>query len=247
MSEKNLTDYQLQEAKTLDKTIRQLINIKEEMKDYKLDDIYIMEEWHPFHPKQTWIVKGHMGFPLKYKVVYISAEGVPHLRRLGPSGKPTGDVYLPRQASMLKAIMLAGQADAAAGVVETLETTRFVPDPEQLDSILLQEEFAPTADHKTKLMLFNEINKHNKRVTVPTGWNEFAKIHDFFKSLKAGDKFWKGADKTYIFQSLVKNKREWVITAIDQSQKQCNSNISYWHHKRLYKEAPRSFAKESAT
>lgn len=243
MSKETLTPAQLNEAKQLDKTIQRLANIKEELKQYKLDDVYILEEWDRYDPKKIIVEKTHMGFPVKYKVVYISPEGIPHLRKLTVTGNPTGESMLPPEAAAIN--MLRRINVNAQGLIDDLVCQRFTPDPEQLDSILLQAEFDPMAQHRDKSKLFNEINKHNKAVQVPTDWNNWPKIADFFKGLVPGDKFWTSPEKQYVIQSVVKAGREWCITATDMNQATVTFNFSHFQHKRLYKERPRSFSKES--
>lgn len=243
MNRQNLTPDQLKESKLLDKELRKLIKLKEELQSFKLDDVYILEYFDPNEPNKVWVDKSYFGFPVKYKVVHISPEGIPYLRRLTPNGKPTGAVELPDQAQLLSSLVKAGQINSLRGYIN--DGQRFIPDPEQLDSILLQQEFDPTAAHKAKLDLFNEIKNHNKKVTVKTGYFDDHHISAFFKGLKSGDKFWMGPDKVFVVQSIVKTRRDWKITAIDQMQQERKFNFSSFNYKRLYREAPRSFKRES--
>lgn len=245
MAKENLTAEQLREAKELDKTIKQLANIRTAFDQYKLGDVYILEEYDKRDPRQVWVDKTHMGFPVKYKVVYVSPEGVPHLRKLTVAGNPTGESHLPPEAAQLNLIRRLGHVNANS-MIDDVHGQRFVPDPEQMDSILLQSEFDPMELHREKTKLFNDINRHNKRVAVPTGWNSFNKIADFFKSKQAGDKFWTAPGKQYVIQSVLKQGREWEITCTDMNMKTVTFNFSHFQHKRLYKEEPRSFKKEAA-
>lgn len=245
MSKENLTPEQQKAAKLLDKTIERLSNIADELKDYKLGDVYILEEWARDNPKTVWVEKTHMGFPVKYKVVYISPQGIPHFRKLTSSGNPTGEAFLPPQAAILQHLMRMGQANVM-GMIDDVTTQRFVPDPEQLDSILLQTEFDPMELHREKSKLFNEINKHNKSVAIPTGYYAGNSIATFFKSLKAGDKFWTAPDKQYVIQSVLKQGREYEVTATDMNQATVTFCFEDFRHKRLYRDKPRSFKQESA-
>lgn len=253
-----LTPDQLQESKKLDKQLRKLISIREELKDFKLDDIYVMEEWYMRDPKTTWIAKGHMGFPLKFKVVYISPEGIPYIRKLNPNGRPTSDVYFPPQINELKEFLDRNNPQAQQrqqpgfgffNFNAKSSEYRFIPDPEQLDSILLQSDFNPTGDHKEKLLLFNEINKHNKSITIKTSYpNGYTNISKFFQSKKPGDKFWMGGpDNVFVVQSISKIGKQWVIEALDKNQQIQRFAYSFFQHKRLYKDQPRSFKRESKT
>lgn len=245
-----LTPEQHKEAKELDKEFKRLVSLKDELADYKLGDFYIMEECFGNNPKQWLPLKGHMGFNVKFKVVYISPEGIPYLRKLTPNGKPTGDVYLPDRAQVLKTLVLPNQYNPFSGVgVPRDANYRFVPDPDQLDSILLQTDFQPTADHKDKLRLFNDINKHNKRVSVKTSAyapnGGYKAISAFFKTKVAGDKFWTSPDNVFVIQSIQKVGKEWEIMTLDKNQQEKKFNYSSFLWKRLYSEQPRSFAKES--
>lgn len=239
-----LSPTQLKEAKTLDDAIRALLNFKESLKDFRLGDVYVLEIHSEFDKNDVSIYKNSMGVPVKYKVVYISEEGVPHLRKLNARGKTIGDIYLPYKAYELATRVGAGPLYSYAYVDPYM---KFVPDPDQLDAILLQQEFNPTAAQSEKQKLFSEINKHNKKITIHTGWSSgLPNISNYFKSLKPGDKFWMGFDKVFVFQSLTKTKKEWQITAVDNMQKTHTFNFSYFQNKRLYREAPRSFTKEAA-
>jgi hypothetical protein len=183
-----------------------------------------------------------MGFPVKYKVVFVSEVGIPYLRKLTAAGNPTGEVHIPPEAEAIYALKrTVSNPVNAYGVLKQ----RFTPDPDQLDSILLQTEFDPMEQHAEKSKLFNDINKHNKNAQVPTDYTSFNKIGDFFKSKQPGDKFWTSPEKQFVVQSVVKQGKEWRITATDMNQKTVTFNFSYFMHKRLYKEQPRSFSKES--
>jgi hypothetical protein len=245
MAKESLTAEQLKEAKALDQLLQRLTTISDEMKQYKLGDIYILEEWCRDNPKSISVHKTYTGYPAKYKVVFISPEGIPYLRQLTSTGNPTGEICLPPEIPMLT--VLKHLDVIAANAISSYNQQRFVPDPEQLDAILLQQEFDPMAQHRDKSKLFGEINKHNKSVQIPTDYFSFNKIASFFKSQKAGDKFWTSPDKQFVVQSVVKAGREWVITATDMNQATVTFNFSSFRNKRLYKEQPRSFAKESKT
>lgn len=245
MVKENLTAAQLQEAKQLDKIIKQLANIKETFSQYKLDDFYILEEFDKRDPKNVHVEKTHMGFPVKFKVVYISPEGVPHLRKLTVAGNPTGEAVLPPEAAQLNFLRRLGQVNSNS-MVDDVIVQRFVPDPEHMDAIILQNEFDPMELHREKSKLFNDINRHNKRVAVPTGYNAFNKIGDFFKSKQPGDKFWTAPGKQFVIQSVIKQGREWEITCTDMNQATVTFNFSHFQHKRLYREEPRSFRQEAA-
>lgn len=239
MSKESLSPAQLNEAKQLDKSLRKLANIKDELKNYKLGDIFVLEEWFG-DPNNAVVQETHMGFPSKFQVVHISTEGIPYLRKMTSSGNPTGEAFIPPEAVAINALRRFGM---------NLDNVcqRFVADPEQLDAILLQQEFDPMANHRDKSKLFNEINKHNKNATIPTGPSCYNKVADFFKASKPGDKFWTSPDKQYVIQSVVKQGKQWLITTTDQNQATVEFNISSFLFKRLYKEQPRSFSKESKT
>lgn len=241
MSKESLSQTQLNEAKALDKALRRLANIKDELKDYRLGDVFVLKE-HIGDTDSGIVHETHMGFPTKFRVVYISPEGIPYLRKLTSSGNPTGESYIPPEAIAVNALRRLGRLGPLNNV-----NHRFMPDPEQLDCILLQQEFDPMAQHRDKSKLFNKINKHNKNIQIPTDHQSYNKIADFFKSRQSGDKFWTSPDKQYVVQSVVKQGKQWLITATDVNQATVTFNISSFLCKRLYKEQPRSFTKESKT
>ncbi len=237
----NLTPDQLKIAKDLDNAIRSVSKIREQFKEYRLGDIYLMERCDFYNKSVFHVEETSIGLPAKFKVVYISDEGVPYLRRITKSGNPTGDAWVPPDAITLSLLRCIKDPYAEE------RFHRFVPDPEQLDAIILQEEFDPMAQHRDKSKLFNEINKHNKSVLVPTNNYEFNKAIVFLKSLVAGDKFWTAVDKQYVVQSVAKVNNKWNITCTDMNHATVSFNLSHFQGRRLYKAQPRSFAKESAT
>lgn len=240
MSKASLTAEQLKAAKDLDKTLESLTTIADKLKNYKIGEIYILEQWDPYNPKDIEVNKTSMGFPKKYMVCYVSPEGIPYLRQITGKGNPTGDTIIPPEAQAVNILKRFHMATTAP------ENWRFTPDPDQMDSILLQTDFDPMELHREKSKLYNQINKHNKNVSVPTGWSDFGHIASFFKSRQPGDKFWTAPDKQYVIQSVAKVGREYVITCTDWNNATVTFNFSHFHCRRLYKEQPRSFSKESA-
>jgi len=242
MKKQSLTAEQLKKADDLDKTLKDLTNIRNQLKDYKLGDIYILESWDKLSLQGIFVEETNMGFPAKYKVVYISNEGVPYLRKITSAGNPTGEAWLPFEAVALRTLN-----DGSRHLSDPNWGQRFVPDPEQMDAILLQEEFDPMAQHSDKSKLFNEINKHNKAVAVSTGWYDYNKIAAFFKTLTFGDVFWTSPDKQYVILSIAKVKNQYVISCTDMNQTTVNFTFNHFlGGRRLYRARPRSFAKESA-
>ena len=241
MAKETLTAEQLRQAKDLDKTLKKLTSIKEQLAHYKIGDVYIIEEYELYDRSKSFVHQTSMGFPKKFQVVHISDSGIPYLRQITGKGNPTGEAVVPPEASainILKRFHTAGS---------TPENWKFIPDPEQMDAILLQTEFDPMEQHREKSKLYNEINKHNKAAAVSTSWaSSYKDVSDFFKSRKPGDKFWTSPDKQYVIQSVVKVGKEYVITATDWNNTTVTFGFSHFHGGRLYKEQPRSFKKESS-
>lgn len=235
-----LTTEQLKKAKELDKIIEGLSKLKEKLGHYQLNGVYIFEHTYANYP--SVVTKTSMGFPKKFKVVYISESGIPFLRALSVAGNPVGDAMIPPEAVSVQALFAVNEKEQKLNNQPV--HGRFLPDPEQLDSILLQHEFDPMEAHREKSKLFNEINKHNKSVAVDTG-NNYTSIANFFKSKKTGDKFWTSPDKQYVIQSVVKVNREYIITCTDINQATVEYRFSDFFYKRLYSERPRSFHKET--
>mgnify|MGYP006921345761 CR=1 FL=1 len=237
-----LTNEQFEKVEELDSVIEGVQNLKEKLAHYQLNSVYLFERIDYFNPKNTWVEKTHTGFPTKYKVVYISKTGVPYLRRISVAGNPVGNAFIPPEALAIQALtnvtknetLLSGNSIVA----------RFIPDPEQLDAILLQEEFDPMEQHRKKSQLFNEINKHNKSISVRTG-SDYNSIATFFKNLQPGDKFWTSVEKQFVIQSIVKVNREYVITCTDHNQATVEFRFKDFMYKRLYSAQPRSFRKET--
>lgn len=231
--------------KELDKLFEDIQNVGKEFAGFKLGEVYLEEEWDEWDPKKVWVNTNSMGFPIKYKVVHISKQGIPFLKQLNTNGKPTGRARLPVSD---KSVWLTNIVHAVHyGAVK--QTSRFILDPDALDSILLEHEYHPMAEQKDKLRLFNEINKHNKKVAIKTSWSAGQQhIANFFKSLKPGDKFWTSPDKGYVFHRLEKAGNAYKIVTVDQNNaEKIFEGFNYFMHKRLYSAQPRSFSKESAT
>jgi hypothetical protein len=178
------------------------------------------------------VEKGAMNEPNKYKVVYVSPEGIPFLQQLTVGNKPAGEWILPPEADFLRHVYpISYRADWC-----------FEPDPAQLDAIMLQQEYDPMKEHGDKLQLLTEINKHNKLAAVSTTYTN--DILKFFKTLRPGDKFWTGVDKQYVIRSpIVNNKR--FVTVINPDQQEDTLNI--YKFRRLYRKRPRSFSREVKT
>ncbi len=246
MKKESLTHSQLLAAKELDKTLKSLTSIRDQLSHYKLGDIFILEEWYIHNPKIFWVNKTHMGFPTKYKVVFISSEGIPYLRKITTTGNPTGNCLLPPEAKVLRCLEKFVEGDNTNSISFANSVyQRFVPDPEQLDSILLQQEFDPMAQHRDKSKLYNEINKHNKKALVPTSLLHPQSVANFFKSRQPGDRFWTSPNKQYVIQSVTKVWKEYEITCTDMNSVTVTFNFRDFYNKRLYKEQPRSFCQES--
>lgn len=241
-----LSQDQIKMVNDLDRALKAMKNVHNEFKDFKLGDVYVQEEWPAWNPKQVTLSKNHMGFPYKWKVVHISKEGIPYLRQLNSNGKPTGGIEIPKH-SKVTWLAQAFYINQGQQSQHPPETTRFVLDPEALDSILLQQEYEPMANHKEKLKLFNEINRHNKKVQIKTDYNHYPKIAEFFKSLKPGDTFWTSPEKGYVLQGLTKVGREYEILTKDLNGAEKKFKFSSFNCRRLYSAQPRSFSKESAT
>lgn len=237
-----LTTEQQDKLDELDSIIEGLRDLKNKLGQYKLDQVYILERLDPFNPKASYVDKTYTGFPVKYKVVYISKTGIPVLRRISIAGNPTGDCIIPPEALALQALNSVTKNETLLNGTPSL--ARLVSDPEQLDSILLQEDFDPVEQHRKKSQLFNEINKHNKSIAVRTS-NNYNNIANFFKSKKPGDKFWTSIDKQFVIQSVTKVNREYVISCIDNNSQIVNFAFKDFMYSRLYSAQPRSFKKES--
>lgn len=229
-----LTGYAAEQSRIFDLFFDKVELIKEECSKFKLGDICICKY---ASGSKTVVEKTSLNTVEKYKVVYISKTGVPWFKKLNSKGKVVEE-----------ALPIFSLGEMFYSIRELLNNARkyaqFVPDPAQLDAILLQEEYDPTEEARKKLKIQAEIHKHNKRITIKTkpNTNEIAK---FFQNCKAGDKFWTSMDKQFIIQSINKNKGQWDIVTTDINQDTKIFNFSSFLFKRLYSEQPRSFSKES--
>lgn len=242
-----LTLEQQELADTVDEHIVNLGKLRERLKNYSLGSCFI-RQYKNFslatNKQELMTEKSNLGFPVKYKVVYVSPQGVPYLRRLTANGHPMGDAFLPPEALVLRELSYVARGEKSARGREPTEV--FTPDPDQLDAILLQQEFDPTEKQREKTKLFNEVKKHNKGITVPTGYDQYHAIANFFKSKQPGDKFWTSPDKQFVIQSVSKTPKEYIVRCTDHNQKTVTFRFKDFVYKRLYSAQPRSFARETS-
>lgn len=226
----NLSTEHQEWVKGIDASIRSILSFKEKCEIYKLGDVCVTRH------DNGYVEKNSTGEPMKYQVVHISPLGIPYLQRLTATGKTSGDLYLPPEIDHIRSLHTSSYKP----------TWQFVQDPAQLDAIMLQQEYAPMKEHKEKLRLQSEINKHNKAITIPTGYFDKAIFFQFLKGLKPGDKFWMGIDKQFVVHqsAFLKHKNQWTITVINPDQQQKELSLESFSDKRLYKAQPRSYSKE---
>ncbi len=216
----------------IDAHIRQTIAVKDICSSYKLGNIYVIERG-----SYKDIERNHLGEPCKYQVILISPMGIPFLQRLSSTGKPAGgEILVPSEVDGLRYLRLGHIADTS---------WRFIQDPDQLDAILLQQEYDPMRQYKEKLRLKSEIDKYNKSILVPTSYYNSKVYLSFFKSLKQGDKFWTSVERQYIvYEPASKRHNKWAFTLLDLNQQQQKYLLIDFANKRVYKDRPRSFVKE---
>ena len=223
-----LSNHEQEMVRKADNMMKMCSGVKERCSRYKIGDVYLME------CDDKRIEKNSIGEPLKFQIDYISPEGIPFYRQLSAKGISTGALNPVPEAAFLAYANTIFQPN-----------WQFVQDPEQLDAMMLQQEYEPMKQHNEKLHLKVEIDKHNKSITVPTGWYCEDTYMGFLKSLQPGDKFWTSPDKQFVVHTPAnKGSKWWTITVIDQDQKQIKLKLADLAHKRLYKDRPRSFARE---
>lgn len=241
-----MTQKQLLAATLVDKVYERIKQIDSELEHYKLGDVYILEymatQWDPTVSYET---VSHLGTNAKYKCVHVSSAGIPFFRKLNAGGKPTGMAFTPNVVENLTGTVNYDAWDNDDWQLLD-DYQRFVPDPDQLNAILLDEEYNPNGEASVKAKLFNEINRYNKSITIKTnGWNGNPQLRDFMQALKPGDTFYMGKAKAYVVQSTHIGRPAWTVTAKDQSGKEVVFDMNGLSYKRLYKSKPRSFADEN--
>lgn len=224
-----LTAAEQQWVANVDAHIDQITKLKESGAAYKVGDIYIIE-YNDGH-----IDLNSLGESPKYKVVAVSKHGVPFLKRMSSRGGLTGPATIIHTASSLQFLTYGTYNNTS---------WKFVPDPDQLDAIMLEEEYDPMKNHNEKLQLQREILDHNKLASVNTKYD--GDYIDFLKGLKVGDKIWTSVDKQFVVHTAaaVRGKLGWSMTLIDMDQKEVVVPLKSFSYKRLYRTQPRSFAKE---
>ena len=244
---KSLSSIEIELIEKYDCVLEKISKIQEKFSHIRLDDV-LVRETTAFGEKPT-IDKNNLGHPFKFKVVHISRGGIPFIKLIGSNGNVKGDlIFLDDDCAFLEYSL---EEELARGhrfnVRGDSLKHRFLPDPDQLDAILLEQEYKPMALQREETSLLNEINKYNKKIIVKTNWCDRECIRRFFQNLKSGELFWMSSDKSLLFYSMNKVKNIYTIDCKDSNGVPRSLVFSNFFGRRLYKEKPRSFSRERKT
>jgi hypothetical protein len=219
-----------QYAEDCDLGAKRIREVMELLPTYKVGDVYLMKLSEEYGGK----VQETRGVPHKYRCIFISEVGIPYFRRIDNHGKATGTV-------------VSDVGDIFINASYEYDTSQMIPDPAQLDAILLNEEFDPVAEQARKAKLYAEIRRHNKSALIQSwGSDGERQIHKFFTGLKPGDTFWTGPNSCVVIEAMKpgRNIHEGTVT-IKKDGKTRQYSMSFFRYRRLYRVQPRSYKKEA--
>jgi hypothetical protein len=186
------------------------------------------------------------GAPVKYKVVHVTEDGMPFVKRTNKNGNPVGGLYS----------VVGTGSDDYRPIDRNFE---FILDPDYADALLLQDDqFDPAQLHRSKKDIWNAVTKHNKSVKVKT--DQLQDVIDFFGTLVIGDTLWTSNIGYYLIQDIKQmspkdfnNKANWreqtrvkgpfvlVLTVLDKNGKVKDITADFFWGKALYRERPRTY------
>lgn len=187
------------------------------------------------------------GAPVKFVVVHINRHGIPFIKKVSKQGNPVGKMY-----SCIGSL----EGDDYCYPWQDFE---FILDPDFADSILLQDSYDPSTQHKARQEIWKAVTEHNKKHKIQT--RSIAKIVNFLQTVNVGDTLWSSTRTYFVVQDKklvprgevyksVKNAQTHrikgpfilVLTIVDKKGKVKNITADFFEHKALYSQRPRSYA-----
>lgn len=191
------------------------------------------------------ICKNSYGAPKKYVVVHVDNVGIRYCRLINSKGVPQGP---------LLSCIGEGPYDEE-GLSLWRDSFEFAIDPDFADALIMddRENFDATATQRHKKAIRDEITKFNKAHKVLLGSNQ--DCLNFTASLKPGDTFWTSSKKSYIVQSIKsetslksfypcyfpRGTTVHRVTLLSNTGKTFERTTSYFFHKAVYRQRPRSY------
>lgn len=238
----NAEDYEV--IKDWDKQFVEYHEAVEKAKQFNLGDYLVLFaafEGDPIKPYTN-----SYGAPLKFKVIFCTASGIPFIKAINKKGTPVGPIMT----------CLGTGANDDYSMYENFE---FRLDPDYADALLLQDEYDPTQLHKSKHGAWKEITNHNKAAKVDT--STLLEIAKLFNEATVGNALWTSHHTHYSISgkrtltrleyrdfcryneisAYTKGQTITVLTVVDKKGNVKDITPDFFHYKALYKERPRTY------
>jgi hypothetical protein len=243
MAKNNLTLEDHQFIGEFNKQYEAILRTLESAKQFNLGDYMVL--YVSDYQGKMQLQNNSYGAPIKYKVVFTDAQGVPFIKKVNKKGEPMGRLY-----------SCVGTVNDDYRMMN--QSFQFELDPDFADSILLQDGYDPSQLHKTKKDIWKAVTDHNKACKIPT--QELKDVITFFQTVEIGDTLWTSnighymvQDKKVLSASDFNLKAKWryrtrikgplvcVLTVRDKSGKVKDITADYFWCKALYSERPRTY------
>lgn len=238
MSNHKLTNQEKAYIQGREQGLRETINLLQKLAQFKEGDFLIAYHKDRYNESRDQQVKNSYGAPKKFTVVHVDANGVPYMKELNKNGEPTGVIISPIHA------------DHGFQTIRGSDY-RFEVDPDFIDATIMadEENYDPTAIHRSRGNAFKEITKHNKSLKVNV--NEPKELLVYLQSLKAGDVIWRSIRNHFTILSIdpiptthggthIKDYTNFG-TAQDSKGNVFDLNLRCFKWKAIYRGQPRSY------
>jgi hypothetical protein len=214
---------------TNEQSIRSIIGILDEVKQFKVGDFLVA-----YRPNRSSEVKKYYtnsyGAVRKYTVVALDGLGLPYMKEINKKGNPCGQLISPITY------------DSYNNRFSHNPHYTFDVDPGFEDAILLGEDenYKVNELHEEKSAIFKEVTLHNKKCSILT--DDIGPLLKFFKTLKVGDVLWRNRNSSLVILDC-SNLRGSMSLIKFQSSRGAIVEIAIqdFLYTRLYSDRPRSF------
>jgi len=232
-----LDQYESEVVRRNETAVSSVLGALERVNKLKLGDFLIAFRPRRWTDRREQVVNSY-GAPKKYQVVHVDAVGIPYVKELNRSGKPTGTLISPVTIS-------------ARNGVEVSSEFEFEVDPDYTDSIILSDEenYDAALVQRMKGDLHKEITKHNKSIKVKTSNNQ--ELLKFLQNLKVGDVLWRSTKTNLTITSLLPiptshngtrvKEDDTFGQAVDSKGKNIALTAWYFRYIAIYTGQPRSY------
>lgn len=243
--------------------VRELVTAANYIKSFNVDDYVVLHDRYLDDEDEVVEepVTNSYGSSIKYKVVTVSKQGMPYLRRLGPKGALIGNLIALIDLRSKDPDHENDRLYNTDQYIDKCNEPVFKVDSDYTDAVILSDEDAydPTAAHRAKSETFKEITKHNKGVKIKT--SDVETLFDWLLNLKVGDTFWRSQNNMFTITDIkqIMPNRDWQydkykptvrkrklrtipeIVVTDRKGKAAKLWPMDFKHKAVYTQRPRSY------